>query len=145
MDAYVERDDQIIGVQTGARQSHLEDKDYDTSGNPGSFVDHPNNPTPIRRSGNFNSIATGKKTVSVGGVRVAGPMWAKYSPRKPDPDASRLKRPGVVKTPDTQAFSDENAVLLGLRGAATRSGGVARLVGTSDAAPQVTRKLFNAL
>ena len=144
VDAYVERDDQIIGVQTGARQSHFEDKDYDTSGNPGSFVDHPDNPTPIRRSGNYNSIATGKKTVSVGGIRVAGPMWAKYSPRKPDPDASRPVRPGVVKIPDTQAFSDENPVLLGLKGAGTRSGGVARLVGTSDAAPQVTRKLFNA-
>lgn len=145
VDAYVERDDQIIGVQTGARQSHFEDALYDTSGNPGSFVDHPDNPTPIRRSGNFNSIATGKKTVSVGGIRVAGPMWAKYSPRKPDPDASRRKRPGVVKIPDTHAFSDENPVLLGLKGASTRSGGVARLVGTSDAAPQVTRKLFNAL
>ncbi|MGB4115183.1 MAG: hypothetical protein WBK51_01395 [Polaromonas sp.] len=145
IDSYVERDDVVSGSHTGARQSHFEDALYDTSGNPGSFVDHPDNPTPIRRSGNFNSIATGKKTVSVGGVRVAGSMWAKYSPRKPDPDASRPERPGVVKIPDTQAFSDENPVLLGLKGAGTRSGGVARLVGTSDAAPQVTRKLFNAL
>jgi hypothetical protein len=145
VDAYVERDDQIIGVQTGARQSHFEDALYDTSGNPGSFVDHPDNPTPIRRSGNFNSIATGKKIVTVGGIQVVRPMWAKYSPRKPDPDAARPERPGVVKIPDTQAFSDENPVLLGLKGAGTRSGGVARLVGTSDAAPQVTRKLFNAL
>lgn len=145
IDAFVERDDLVSGSHTGARQSHFEDKDYDTSGNPGSFVDHPDNPTPIRRSGSFNSIATGKKTVSVGGIRVAGPMWAKYSPRKPDPDASRPVRPGVVKIPDTQAFSDENPGLLGLKGAGTRSGGVARLVGTSDAAPQVTRKLFNAL
>ena len=35
--------------------------------------------------------------------------------------------------------------LLGLKGAATRSGGVARLVGTSDAAPQITRKTLNEL
>lgn len=145
VDAYVERDDQIIGVRTGAQQSHFEDELYDTSGNPGSFVDHPHNPSPIRRSGNFNSIATGGKTVSVGGVRVAGPTWALYSPRKPDPDASRPERPGVVKVPDTQAYSDENEALLGLKAAGTRSGGMARLVGTSDAAPQVTRKLFNAL
>lgn len=145
VDAYVERDDQIIGVQTGARQSHFEDKWYDTSGNPGSFVDHPNNPSPIRRSGSFNSIATGSKTISVGGIRVAGATWAKYSPRKPDPDASRPERPGVVKVPDTQAYSDENPILLGLKAAGTRSGGVARLVGTSDAAPQITRKIFNAL
>ncbi|GAB3472704.1 S8/S53 family peptidase [Polaromonas eurypsychrophila] len=145
VDAYVERDDEIIGVKTGARQSHFEDQWYDTSGNPGSFIDHPNNSSPIRRSGNFNSIATGTKTISVGGIRVEGPMWAKYSPRKPDPDASRPERPGVVKVPDTQAYSDENPILLGLKAAGTRSGGVARLVGTSDAAPQITRKIFNAL
>lgn len=145
VDAYIERDDQIIGVRTGARQSHFEDQWYDTSGNPGSFTDHANNPSPIRRSGNFNSIATGTKTMSVGGIRVAGPMWAKYSPRKPDPDASRPERSGVVKVPDTQAYSDENPVLLGLKAAGTRSGGAARLVGTSDAAPQETRKIFNAL
>lgn len=143
VDAYVERDDQIIGVQTGARQSHFEDQWYDTSGNPGSFVDHPGNTSPIRRSGNFNSIATGAKTISVGGVRVAGPMWAKYSPRKPDPDAGRPERPGVVKVPDLHAYSDENPVLLGLKAAGTRSGGVARLVGTSDASPQVARRILN--
>ncbi len=143
LDAYVERDDQIIGVQTGARQSHFEDQWYDTSGNPGSFVDHPDNPSPIRRSGSFNSIATGAKTVSVGGVRVAGPMWAKYSPRKPDPDASRPERPGVVKMPDFHAYSDENPVLLGLKAAGSRSGGVARMVGTSDAAPQLARRILN--
>lgn len=145
VDAYVERDDEIIGVHTGARQSHFEDQWYDTSGNPGSFVDHPDNPSPIRRSGNFNSIATGGHIVSVGGVRVTNSTWAHYSPRKPDPDAGRPERPGVRKVPDTQAYSDENPILLGLKGASTRSGGVARLVGTSDAAPQVTRKVFNAL
>jgi len=145
VDAYIERDDVAIGQNTGARQSYFEDANYDTSGNPGSFVDHPDNPTPIRRSGNFNSTSTGQRTVSVGGTRITGPMWANYSPRKPDPDAARPERQGVVKIPATQAFSDENPVLLGLKAAGTRSGGVARLVGTSDAAPQVTRKLFNAL
>lgn len=145
IDAYIERDDQIIGVRSGAKQSHFEDEWYDTSGNLGSFVDHPSNPTPIRRSGSFNNIATGGKTISVGGVRVSGPQWARYSPRRPDPDASRPERAGVVKTPATKAFSDENEILLGLKGAATRSGGVARLVGTSDAAPQITRKTLNEL
>jgi hypothetical protein len=145
IDAYVERDDEIIGVRTGARQSYFEDQWYDTSGNPGSFIDHPGNPSLIRRSGNFNSIATGSLTTSVGGVRVAGSMWARYSPRSPDPDGSRPERPGVVKIPAAHDFSDENAMLTGLRAAGTRSGGVARLVGTSDAAPQITRKVFNAM
>ena len=144
-DAYVERDDEIVGVRTGARQSHFEDALYDTSGNPGSFVDHPDNPTLIRRSGTFNSIATGRATLTVAGTRMAGPPWALYSPRKPDPDASRPKRRRVVKVPDTDAPSDENEALLGLKAASSRSGGVARMVGTSDAAPLLTRKVINAM
>lgn len=105
-----------------------------TSGDPGSFVrTTPDNPWPIRRSGSFNNIATGGKTVSVGGVRITGSRWARYSPRKPDPDASRSERPGVVKMPTTRASSNENDVLLGLKGAGSRSGGIARLVGTSNA------------
>lgn len=154
LDAYVERDDQIIGVRTGALQSHFEDPWYDTSGNPDAFIDHPDNPSLIRRSGSFNSIATGSRTVSVGGKRisvsvhgpeVSDPSWARYSPRKPDRDASRPERPDVVKVPDTHAYSDENSILLGLKAASSRSGGVARLVGTSDAAPQVTRRILNAM
>lgn len=145
-DAYIERDDEIIGLRTGARPSRFEDGLYDTSGNPGSFVDDPRVRTPIRRSGTFNSIATGSRTVSVGGTRITGPHWALYSPRKPDPDAAWLpQRPFVGKVPTTDAPSDENEALVGLKAAASRSGGVARLVGTSDAAPQVTRKVFNAL
>lgn len=145
VDAYIERDDEIIGVRTGARQSHFEDHLYDTSGNPGSFVDDPTNPTLIRRSGSFNSIATGSRTVTVGGTRVTGTHWARYSPRRPDPDHARPERPGVVKMPAASAYSDENGSLLGLRAAGTRSGCVVRLVGTSDAAPQITRDILNTL
>ena len=145
VDAYVERDDVVIGTHGGARQSHFEDRFYNTSGDPGQWVDHPDNPSLIRRSGNFNSIGTGARTVSVGGTRISDGSWARYSPRKPDPDASRPERPGVVKVPDTHAYSDENPILLGLKAAGTRSGGVARLVGTSDAAPQVTRRILNRM
>ena len=69
-DAYIERDDVAIGQNTGARQSYFEDADYDTSGDLGSFVDHPDNPSPIRRSGVFNSLSTGRHTIAVGGTRV---------------------------------------------------------------------------
>lgn len=145
LDAYVERDDVVIGTYGGARQSHFEDHLYNTSGDPDQWVDHPDNPTLIRRSGNFNSIGTGARTVSVGGTRITDDSWARYSPRKPDPDASRPERPGVVKMPDTHAPSDENPILTGLKAAGTRSGGMARLAGTSDAAPQVTRRILNRM
>lgn len=144
IDAYVERDDMVVGTRTGARQSHFEDARYDSSGNPGSFVDHPGNPSPIRRSGNFNSVATGQRTVSVGGLRMVGSKWAHYSPQQPDPDAQRKRRPGVTNTPDTEQISDESPVLQGVNGAGTRSATVVRLRGTSAASPLAARALVNS-
>ena len=145
VDAYVERDDVVIGTRSGARQSHFEDEWYDTSGNPDAFVDDPDNPSLIRRSGTFNSIATGSKTVSVGGMRITGSPWADYSPQKPDPDAARPQRPGVVKIPDAAAFSDENPATQGVNAAGPRSGSVVRLRGTSDASPQEARRILNSM
>ncbi|MGE0348658.1 hypothetical protein [Hydrogenophaga sp.] len=145
-DAYIERDDVAIGQNTGARQSYLEDRRYDTSGNLGSFVDHADNPTPIRRSGTFNSLSTGQYTVSVGGTRhqtSAGGHFALYSPRKPDPDAGRPQRPGVKKVPETLKPCDDNPALWGVLGAGSRSGSVVRLAGTSSAAPLQARQLIN--
>ena len=145
-DAYIERDDVAIGQNTGARQSYLEDVFYDTSGNIGAFVDHVGNPTPIRRSGTFNSLSTGQNTVSVGGLRAqssAGGHFALYSPRKPDPDASRPQRPGVKKVPDTLEPCDDNPALWGVLGAGSLSGSVVRLAGTSSAAPLQARQMLN--
>lgn len=146
LDAYVERDDVALGTHTGARQSSMLDKGYDISGNIDSFIDDPDNPTPIRRSGVFNSIGTGQQTVSVGGVRFASSAFdpaARYSPRLPDPDATRLpQRYGVKKVPVQLAVSDESTALWGVLGAGSRSGGVVRLFGTSCASPQTARKHF---
>ena len=147
-DAYVERDDVAIGQNTGARQSYFEDADYDTSGNLGSFVDHPDNPSPIRRSGTFNSLSTGQNTVSVGGTRRdASPSghFALYSPRKPDPDAGRPERPGVKKVPDTLQPCDDNPALWGVLGAGSLSGSVVRLAGTSSSAPLQARAMLDTL
>ncbi|MFP8777703.1 hypothetical protein [Hydrogenophaga sp. RWCD_12] len=146
LDAYVERDDVALGTHTGARQSYFLDAMYDTSGNIDSFVDDPGLPTPIRRSGVFNSIGTGQKPMVTGGVRFATSAFdpaASYSPRLPDPDASRQpQRVGVKKIPNTLAVSDESAALWGVLGAGSRSGGVVRLYGTSCASPQTARKNF---
>ena len=149
-DAYIERDDLALGQHTGARQSYFEDAHYDTSGNLDAFVDHPASPTPIRRSGTFNSLSTGQRTLSVGGTRLVfdpamGPLshFARYSPQLPDPDAARPQRPGVKKTPDTLKPSDDNAVRWGLVAAGTLSASTARLAGTSSSAPQMARDLLD--
>jgi hypothetical protein len=151
-DAYIERDDVALGQHTGARQSYFEDARYDTSGNLHSFVDDPANPTPIRRSGTFNSLSTGQRTISVGGTRRmfdpglgALSRFARYSPQKPDPDAGRPQRPGVKKVPDTLQPSDDNAVLWGVLGTGSLSGSTVRLAGTSSSAPQEARERLNRL
>jgi hypothetical protein len=145
-DAYIERDDVALGVSTGARQSYLEDARYDDSGNIGAFVDDPANPTPIRRSGTFNSLSTGMRTVAAGGTRRhASPSghFALYSPRRPDPDAGRPQRPYVKKVPDTLHPSDNSPALWGLLGTGSLSGSVVRLAGTSSSSPQLARRMLN--
>ncbi|MEZ5643949.1 MAG: hypothetical protein R3E99_02105 [Burkholderiaceae bacterium] len=148
LDAYIERDDVALGTSTGARQSYFADESYDTSGNIDSYVDDPDNPTPIRRSGTFNSIGTGPSTVSAGGIRFASSAFdpaARYSPRLPDPDAARLpQRLQVRKVPDTLAVTDESTALWGVLGAGSRSGSAVRLFGTSCASPQLARDQFDS-
>lgn len=154
VDAYVERDDVALGQASGARQSYFEDTLYDTGGDPASFADVPvpaseqDRATLIRRSGTFNSLGTGSRSVTVGGTRLIGEGWshpAPYSPRLPDPDASRVQRAGVVRTPSRLAMADESAALPGLSASATLSGSKVRLVGTSGCAPLVARDIFNQL
>ena len=147
VDAYIERDDVAMGTHTGARQSYFSDAGYDVSGDPGSFNDIPGSATPIRRSGAFNSLSTGQRTTSVGGVRHARSAYdrfARYSPPRPDPDSARPQRPHVKKVPEDEAVTDDNAALWGVRGASSRSGGVVRLAGTSSASPQIARERANA-
>jgi hypothetical protein len=84
----------------------------------------------------------------VGGTRReadAVSRFARYSPQIPDPDAARPKRPGVKNVPDTLQSSDDNAVLWGVQGAASLSGSMARLAGTSSSSPQQARALINGL
>jgi len=147
----VERDDIAIGLHTGGRQSYLEDHDYDTQGNLNGWVDQAGNPTPIRRSGVFNSLSTGRRTVSVGGTRVAdnGPQnlsrFARYSPQRPDPGPARAQRPDVKLMPETLAACDDNPALWGVRATGSLSGSTVRLAGTSSSAPKEARRLLNSL
>jgi len=149
-DAYVERDDVTPGTPVGARQSYLDDRYYDTLGNLNGWVDQADNPSAIRRTGTFNSIATGTRTVSVGGIRATdtGPQplsrFARYSPQRPEPDSARPTRPQVRLAPTTLAASDDNTALWGRRSTGSLSGSTARLVGTSSAAPLESRKRLNA-
>jgi hypothetical protein len=147
VDAYIERDDVALGTRRGARQSHFEDPHYDRQAVDDNVQVDPECPTPqaayVRREGVFNNIATGQLTEKVGGVRETDLEIAQYSPH--GFYSLQPKRPGTATPVPYYATSEESHSLRGVRGAGTRSGSTVRLSGTSTAAPQIARDLFNAL
>ena len=150
LDAFIERNDVAMGLFTGARPSYFEARGY----NLGFSEDMPTrgdgNQSDVHRCGSYSSLATGtddKQWFDVGGLvhlpgqRNAWEKPAAYSPRRND-FANQL--PYTLKMlPDRVRVTDESAVLFGLRAAGSRSGGTARLVGTSAAAPQLARIIAN--
>ncbi|MGM9427443.1 hypothetical protein [Hydrogenophaga sp. MI9] len=160
VDAYIERNDVALGLFTGARQSHFEDELYNDQEGvdvPSKFkppTSYSDNRSVIRRTGAFSSLATGsnsskysshRQVFSVGAcVALAGGQeWpAPYSPRLHD-TSDRPRRPEVKQSPDCMAPGDERVELWGVRGAASRSGAVVRLGGTSVSVAQVVRTLAN--
>jgi Subtilase family len=146
MDGYIERDDVALHTRRGARQSYFDDPRYDRLAAVDDVqVDPESHPaaTYVRREGVFNNIDTGKKTEKVGGLRETDREIAEYSPS--GIYSTRPKRAGT-KTPITYfAVTEESSTLHGVRTTGTRSAGTVRLSGTSMAAPQIARDLFNAL
>jgi hypothetical protein len=147
VDAYIERDDVALGTRRGARQSHFEDPHYDRQAVDDNVQVDPECPTPedayVRREGVFNNISTGQYTEKVGGVRETDLEIAEYSPH--GFYSARPKRPSAATPVTYYATSEESRTLRGVRAAGTRSGGTVRLSGTSTAAPQIARDLFNEL
>ena len=138
LDAYIERDDVAIGTRRGARQSFFDDPLYrkheteDAASRPSAAY--------VFREGVFNGIGNGRRVVCAGGVRESDLTPAEYSPTG---IYTLPARPDTKQKVDYFATSEESRTLHGVRAAGTRSGGVVRLSGTSDAAPQIARDMIN--
>jgi Subtilase family len=149
VDGYVERDDVALNTRRGARQSYFDDPHYDRAATEDDVqTDLESHPelTYVRREGVFNNISTGNLTEKVGGVRQTDMEVSEYSPQTPlSANPNHPPRPGVVLSVPHYATSEESPTLHGVRAAGTRSAGTVRLSGTSMAAPQIARDLFNAL
>lgn len=136
--AWIRRGDTPHGRRAKGRQSCFDDAEYqrhdrwtrplplDPTG--GSAV--------IRRSGTLSGIATGQRTVVVGGYRSSDREPAPYSSAGPHGNPQRAQA-----SPTLLAQSERSAVRRGVLAAGTRSGARLRIVGTSAAAPQVARWL----
>jgi hypothetical protein len=147
VDAYIERDDVALGTRRGARQSYFEDINYDRQAKDDNKKVDLECPNPlaayVRREGVFNNISTGGLTEKAGGVRETDSEIAEYSPH--DFFSALPKRPGTATLVQYYATTEESPTLHGVRAAGTRAASTVRLSGTSTAAPQIARDLFNAL
>lgn len=152
VDGYIERDDDAAGTRRGARQTYFDDPKYkrfdlvDSTGLAPPVAPAAADDTYVRREGVFNSLATGYRSIVVGGLRESDRAYAEYSPN--DDYSLRPQRPQTPLARNVQltyVVTEESNTLHGVRAAGTRSGATVRLSGTSMAAPQITRDVINGL
>jgi hypothetical protein len=149
--ARVQRDDTPRGYRTLGRQSWLDhpqgwDWDPDLRGylSPRSAADAPG--CPVTREGSSVAYA-GADDPAILFVAAARPVTGEPDRLRPSSYSSEgvryLARPGESLGPTLAARGDDGVMLAGRRASGVLSGSVARLSGTSVAAPEVVRALLN--
>jgi len=131
----IQRDINPFGYALGARQSYFDDprdKAFDASGHR-PLGDNPAGVF-VRRFGTLNGLATHDAVAVVGGFVATSRTPALYSAA--GSGTSLQSGPGRVHL---SAPSDTSPALEGVLAAGTRSGAIARMSGTSMAAPQIAR------
>lgn len=148
--ARVQRDDTPPGYRTFGRQSwldHPQGWDWDDEARaylaPRLAMDAPG--CPITREGTCVAYA-GAEDPAIIFASAARPVTGKPGSVRPASYASEgaghLARPGESAGPTLVALGDDGAALPGIRASGVLSGSVARMSGTSMAAPQVARALL---
>jgi hypothetical protein len=140
--AWIQRDDTPYGYPRRGRQSYFDDPQYARYDNGGRQIEGDNHALTaasyVKRRGTFNAIATGQKSVVIGGIRRSDWKPAAYSSSGPvmHPPGRGAPNPDG---PEAMAVSDDSPSHHGLLAAGSRSGSCLALYGTSVAAPQITR------
>jgi hypothetical protein len=154
----VNRDDVGIFARGKGRQSYFDDPDYPRAdlvrdyqrGKPvgtrraaDSEQPRPDAHPLVRPQGTLNAYGFGEGTLLVAGYRASDNTPAAYSAAGAAYMPRRSKGSGgrPLVGPDLAAVSDASPSLPGILGSGTYSGSVARLNGTSVAAPQAVRQL----
>jgi hypothetical protein len=138
IDAWIQRDDTAYGYPRRGRQSRFEDAHYERFNVTGRELEVDNAASYMKREGTINSIATGSRTVVVGGFHRRDWRAARYSGGGPviRPPGRGAPNP---EGPDAMAVSEDSPAHRGIVAAGSRSGSVVAMSGTSVAAPQITR------
>lgn len=140
VEAWIQRGDTPFGYPLWGRQSRFEDSEYrrfDPAGRP--WQEDTPCTSYIRRRGTINALATGQRSIVVGGFRRCDRAPSIYSGS--GPTATPITIPPQRTGPDASAAADDSPALRGLLAAGTRTGSVAAMNGSSVAAPQVTRRI----
>lgn len=148
IEAWILRDDSPPGFSDGGRQSYFDDPSYErfTAEMGDILTEDPNDIDPVLRRGALNAISTAKDRIVIGGYSYAETVRRQtlvpslYS-AAPLPVGRRL---GATEAVTTSAVADRSRLVGGILSAATLSGGVLPLNGTSVAAPQAVRELASA-
>jgi hypothetical protein len=138
--AWIQRDESLYGHPLRGRQSYFDDPLYERFDNAGRDVEIDLTRSPVRRAQLLNSLATGRDTVVVGGYVRESRAPCKYSAAGPVTTPRGVQVPPRIG-PDALIVSDDSLSHGGVLAAASRSGGVVAMNGTSVAAPQIARWL----
>lgn len=137
IDAWIQRDDTLYGYPESGRQSYFDDPVYVRFDAAGREVET-DNASFVQRRGSLSSIATGQRTVVIGGFHRKDWRQAKYTASGPV-----IHPPGrgvpAADGPDAMAVSEDSWAHQGVLAAGSRSGSCVAMYGTSVAAPQITR------
>ena len=141
---WIQRDIDVQLKNTGARQSYLDMPGYSRFGEDGALDDKDDDDAIVRRFGSLNGMTTGSRTLVVAGYRGSAQSGFRsrigtapfFSAAGPETRAS-----GFAKGVDLCALTSPGVAVPGLAAAGTKSGSLGFLLGTSAAAPQVTRAL----
>jgi hypothetical protein len=139
VDAWIQRGDTPFGYPLWGRQSRFDDdkyKRFDLAGRPWQYDTADSY---IRRRGSVNALATGQRSIVIGGFRRSDETPSEYSGS--GPTATPMTIPPRRIGPDAASAADDSPVLRGLLAAGTRSGSVAAMNGSSVAATQITRRI----
>ncbi len=152
-DLHVHRDDVAMFARRKGRQSYFDDPDYQPVEVAGdlpaadALKPHPNAHPFVRPQGTLNAYGFGVGTLLVAGYRYSDDKPAAYSSSGAVDIERRAKdlHGNPLRGPDLAAVTEESPMLTGILGTATYSGSVARLNGTSVAAPLAVRALADEI
>lgn len=170
IEAWVQRDESPYRFRANARQSYLEDANYQRFAKDGKEKQDdtleetelhggkPSAPSPVRRAGTLSGMATGRHVTVVGALygrtrepssySASGNVAAETDAVRDDPNVDEeqeVARPAKIRGPRFMEAADWSRVRPGVLAAGSRSGSSVAITGTSAAAPQVARQLADRL